>query len=109
MACGAAIHSIESLPKGATGRAFIRQLIVVGVPRGEVVGYRYIQLLLVRQCTAEFETARNQCIRTVACENRVGELRDTGIPGTVEVFPSGELERSRQYLELVSESAQKDI
>lgn len=43
MTCGAAIHSIVSLPKAAAGRAFIRQLIFVGAPRGDVIGHRYIQ------------------------------------------------------------------
>jgi hypothetical protein len=109
MACGAAIHSVVGLPKVGTGRAFIRQLIFVGVPRGEVVGHRYIQLLLIHQGTVEFETAGNQCIGNVACQNRVGELRDTEVSSTVELFPSDELERSREHLELVSESAQKDI
>lgn len=109
MACGAAIHSIESPPKVATGRAFIRQLIFIGVPRGEVPGHRYIQLLLIRQGMAKFETARNQYIRNVARQNRVGELCDTEISGTVELFPSDELERSREYLALVSKSAQKYI
>jgi hypothetical protein len=109
MACCAAIHSVVGLPKIGTGRAFIRQLIFVGVPRGEIVGHRYIQLLLIDQGTAELETAGNQCIGNVACQNRVGELRDTGISSTVELFPSDELEWSGEYLELVSESAQKDI
>lgn len=109
MACCATIDSVVSLPKVGTGRAFIRQLIFVGVPSGEVPGHWDVQLLLIHQGTAEFKTARNQCIGNVARQNRVGELRESRISSTVGLIPSGELEGSGKHLELVSERARKGI
>jgi hypothetical protein len=64
---GGSIHSVIGLPKVATGRTVVTQLVFVGVPGSEVTRDGYIQLLLLCQCAIELETAKNVAVGNISC------------------------------------------